>query len=358
MSCTGDQASELNMVLESLQAFMRYRPSLVVGTGLSMSMGLPGMAELQAHLSKAIPPMCRDDRIRAEWDACSAHIAQNGLEAGLLEAPAHQELLGLIVRQTASFVRERDLRLRQRVFLQNEDFPFARLMRHMTNSLASGGPVLDVITPNYDRVVEYACDLNHIECCTGFTGSEVLSFDPRALSTDYYLQAIDGNHGKPTLVYRKCHKVRLLKPHGSLGWQRLGEKVYQCSDCLPGSTPVLITPGTTKYEYSLTDSVMNAHREVANSALKSAEAILVIGYGFNDAHLQTVLLERISDGTPCLILTKYLTAKARTVAASNDHVMAVEAGGVDTEAVFHMRGESIKVSIPLWSVEGFVKSVI
>jgi hypothetical protein len=42
--------------------------------------------------------------------------------------------------------------------------------------------------------------------------------------------------------------------------------------------------------------------------------VLVVGYGFNDDHLQTHLVKRIQDGTPALILNRSVSAKVEKLA--------------------------------------------
>ena len=51
----------------------------------------------------------------------------------------------------------------------------------------------------------------------------------------------------------------------------------------------------------------------ADDVLRRAPCYLCIGYGFNDEHVQPVLVNRVMrDDTPLLVVTKTLTTKART----------------------------------------------
>ena len=47
---------------------------------------------------------------------------------------------------------------------------------------------------------------------------------------------------------------------------------------------------------------------------KQAVRLLVVGYGFNDDHLQTHLVKRVQDGTPTLILNRSASAKVEKLA--------------------------------------------
>ena len=46
----------------------------------------------------------------------------------------------------------------------------------------------------------------------------------------------------------------------------------------------MITPGVNKYRAGY-NSPFDKHRDLANDYIKNAGRLLVVGYGFNDAHL-------------------------------------------------------------------------
>ena len=53
---------------------------------------------------------------------------------------------------------------------------------------------------------------------------------------------------------------------------------------------------------------------MANDYINQAGRLLVVGYGFNDDHLQTHLVKRIHDGTPTLILNQSASLKVEKLA--------------------------------------------
>jgi SIR2-like domain len=157
--------------------------------------------------------------------------------------------------------------------------------------------------------------------------------------------------------YRKLPTVKLLKPHGSLSWYKIGETTFQSHKNLTGSTRVIITPGNSKYKVSLTDTVMNYHREMANDCINNAESVLIIGYGFNDSHLQTVLYDKIKSGVECLILTKSLSDVAKKLISDFRQVIALEECG-QSRTTWYSDGEQGVWDEPLWEINHFVKKVI
>src|SRR4051812_35030107 len=101
---------DLEEGLVYLQEFMRKKPTLLVGTGLSLSMGLPGMSQLLAHLEVRIPQLCDgNNAIYSEWLSCLELIHEHGFEEGLNKITICDELLEFIVNETADLVQIKDL---------------------------------------------------------------------------------------------------------------------------------------------------------------------------------------------------------------------------------------------------------
>ncbi|MFJ9501893.1 SIR2 family protein [Brevibacillus centrosporus] len=341
-----------------LQSFIRKKPLIIVGTGLSLAMGLPGMGELLQHLKIRIPLHCKKNpQLHSEWESCVRLIDEFGFEDGLNKITICDSLLEHIIDETASLVQLRDIEAYKRIpKMQVSDYPFAKLLKHLIDSLPPENKILNVITPNYDHLVEYACDLINVECCTGFKGNSIMTFDQTHLKNcNYRMHPFPDSKGRRTFI--PIPQVRLLKPHGSLNWKRVNGSTYNVHQHIDGSSRVMITPGSTKFKSSLTDSVMNAHREVGNSCIQSANSILIIGYGFNDVHLQTVLRDQLKAGIDCLIITKWLSPTAMELINSYKQITALsEYGHLQTKWYFNQ--QEGMWDEPLWSLDHFVKRIL
>ena len=78
-----------------------------------------------------------------------------------------------------------------------------------------------------------------------------------------------------------------------------------------GLEPVIITPGVEKYRL-INDEPFLSIKQGADAALQSAQSYLCIGYGFNDSHVQTKLVERCrSETVPLVLITKSITPSAK-----------------------------------------------
>ena len=345
-----------------LQSILDMKPILLIGTGLSISMGLPGMKDLTDHLATGIPRCCDGkEHLLAEWRKCKELIEENGLEDGLGKTNVSEELLNHIVEQTACLIEKRDKKFKTNFFSNQNyiqdnsaSFPLTKLLKYLVDSLSPSNKVLEVITPNYDHLIEYACDCIGVTCSTGFKGNYIQAYSNENLRSTLYINSSKGI----TPTYKHAEQVRLYKPHGSLYWQNINGRVVECSEILSGSQRVIITPGLTKYTVSMTDTVMNTHRELANECIRKASSIVIIGYGFNDSHLQTELFAKLSQGLQCLILTKELGGRIKKLVNECPNIIALEAAEEEGQTLYYNKKEVKQLPVDLWSLDGFIKQVI
>jgi hypothetical protein len=85
----------------------------------------------------------------------------------------------------------------------------------------------------------------------------------------------------------------------------------------------------------------------------------VIGYGFNDYHLQTHLVPRIRDGVPTLIMTHGMSDKASLIAQSSPSVIALTCSADGEGTIVMTNGTSeIVPSSMMWDLGGFIEEVL
>ncbi len=177
--------------------------------------------------------------------------------------------------------------------------PLTRLFKHL---FASVHMTVDVITPNYDRLAEYAADAGEFSHFTGFSYG--------------YLQSRVRNPNTRVHYGRDIARtVCIWKVDGSLDWFRdptnqiIAARTFR--DIPTGYAPLMITPGLEKYKLAHAEPFRTIFM-CSDAALDRARAYLCIGYGFNDEHVQTKLVERCEAiGVPLIVITKELTSQAR-----------------------------------------------
>lgn len=279
---------ELNDVFKEVQEIIYKRPLLFIGTGGSIPYGIPGMDRLCEYLREELSP-----RYSAEhaWDVFLQELDNgDGLENALLKVALPDKIQEGILHATWDLVSNADLQLFNDLVYGRKHIVLSDLLQYFYRAAPQ---CVNIITTNYDRMIEYACDFASLPIDVHFRGQY------------YRTQRQDSLQSKNT--------VNLLKVHGSLD---LFQDVLQRTFALPlqkripeGLTPKIITPGVTKFQNVFQDP-FHGILHSANNLISSAQSYLCIGYGFNDDHIQVQMLSEASKGKPILLITKEISDHA------------------------------------------------
>lgn len=332
-----------------------FRTGLVtlVGSGLSAASGLPTMSKLEVYLRDRMPARISAAELD-EWNRIKAVLeAGQGLEVALHAVLTSENVGNAIVNLTAGLIAEEEARVIRSALSKRVVLPFSTLLPHITPSTSNE---VHVITSNYDRLVEVAAETVGYGVDTMFVGNYFAALDEKT-SRDSFLSEIRPHRTSYRKIYRK--RVRLFKPHGSLDWyEQDGEPVRSPVplDC----RRLMITPGAQKYKRGY-ESIFERHRAAANGILEEADRFLIVGYGFNDEHLEKTLRRELHRGKPCMISTLQLSSSAMAVIDANPNVFALvkahdAQGAAGTEYV-SSAGKLFYPGVSLWSIDSLVKEV-
>jgi hypothetical protein len=342
--------TELDDLKRWLQTIFTDKLVIIVGSGLSCAEGLPGMRDLGEKLKREIPSKISDENLKT-WSEIAACLESDGLEGALLKHPANDEIESAIIKITAEYVLNKEQEAINRCISENKKLKFSYLLPHIS---ASPPKIARVITTNYDRLIEFAAEYEDWGVDSMMVGRYWGKHDPELSKT---LLAKDflskGQTGR--FVYR--NHIKIYKPHGSLDWFMAGD--IPMTNCIGTvKEPLIITPGIGKYKKGY-GQPFDAHREKGNSAIDNASAILCIGYGFNDDHLQTHLTTKIKSGIKTLILTRSLSDNARKVVSESSNCRALirNENPQGTIVVSHSKEVTIP-AVNWWDIEYFVKEVL
>jgi hypothetical protein len=274
------------------------------------------------------------------------------LESALFSIGPTQTLEGAIAAFTTELILEFEKKVVQEVFEGKRILRFTRLVQHLLKP--PGG--LPVVTTNYDRLIEIACEEAGLGVDTLFVGSfagELNEYESKmSFLRDAKLQ-------RSQVRFRFRERANVFKPHGSLDWyQRAGKPVRFSGDL--SSTRLVITPGLNKFRNGY-ESPFDRHRERANRAIDGAGRFLVVGYGFNDDHLQTHLIPMIKGGKPTLVLCCTLSPNASKLVEECPNLIALEqaqARGVPGTRVLHGGQDYFFEGVRLWDLHNFVSEVL
>ena len=317
-------------------------PKLIVGTGLSMIYGVPGMKELAEHLGKEIDKLSIK-RLKEIWKKHYNDININGLEAGLASLTQTENILVDAIKPiTARYILESEEKLHTAILEENTGF--CKLLGYLSSTVSVSKKVIDIMTPNYDRIIEIICDKLDIGVITGFYGSIYGRFNKKILK-------------QPTEVYncKNCTWVRLFKPHGSINWINEDGNEYLTNDyeILKEKAEYIeiVTPGSSKYKVGLTNNTFRCMREEFNELLNPEDnySLLIYGYGFNDDHFDTALFDSFQKNV--LILSRDVKQEIINKALDRKNI-TVFYHEEDKEYMIYKSKKYI-IDLPVWDINQF-----
>jgi hypothetical protein len=344
--------NESDAVLEKIactaQKCLELHPAVILGSGASVVHSIRGMKALSQYLLDHVAPT-QGDEADAWLLIRTALVNGDGLEEALLKTTAPSTLVQKIVHLTWKAIASDDLALMARAAQDKERFPLSQLIIGMFKSTHM---TVNIITPNYDRVAEYACDIARVFHTTGFVPGIIRS-----------------REGANTVSFRRgghiARTVRIWKVHGSLDWfEGTNNQLVSLpiSVDLPETfEPLIVTPGVSKYERTSQEPFRSAIQG-ADAALEAAAAFLCVGYGFRDKHIQPKIIEKCrQQNVPIVILARTLTDETKNFLSSKagQAYLALEKDGEGTRVYSpeYPQGNTI-AHTDVWSFEKFNNLVL
>lgn len=152
-------------IFRIIQKYTEANPLFFVGSGASAAYGLPGMGKLGEHLLESLSSKYASD---SDWQHFEDNIKLGkDLESAMTDIVFKEEIIDDIRKETWKLISEKDLEIFSDVVFGNKEIALSKLIKIYYQSHPQK---VDIITTNYDRLIEYACDKVRIPLNTGFSG--------------------------------------------------------------------------------------------------------------------------------------------------------------------------------------------
>lgn len=275
----------IDEIYNTIQTYLREPPLVIWGSGATIGFGLPSMSRLKDEIGKAIPLFDK---------GCADLEAELGKDK-------YEPVLPQIRKVIWNVVSEADIKAKEHLLKSTDDFEG---IRRLTDFCHNPHPkVMNVVSTNYDRILEYVWGFYGIKYTDGFEQQELSLFDEnRFLDKDI---------------------INLMKVHGSLDWFDVDHDVRKLSTDF-GYDPVMIPPGKNKYR-TTHNSPYRELMQKSDDAIKKAPSFLVVGFGFNDEHITPLVSKKTKTGTPIVVVTKEVTSTTLLQLEKAKKVIYVEA---------------------------------
>ncbi|MBR4918863.1 MAG: SIR2 family protein [Bacteroidales bacterium] len=294
-------------IYKCIQDYLNDPPLIIWGSGATIGFGLPSMSKLKEEIGKSVSSFDK---------TCTDLEAELGKEK-------YEPILPEIRKVIRDVVNEADINAKKLLLTSGDDFEgILRLTRFCY------GPhpkVMNVVSTNYDRILEYVWGYYGFHFTDGFDQHELSVFD-------------EDN-------FKDKEIINLMKVHGSLNWFDVDHEIRKLTTDF-GYDPVMIPPGKNKYR-TTHHSPYRELMQKSDNAIKKASSFLVVGFGFNDEHITPLVSKKTKTGTPIVVVTMKVTAttereleKAKKVIyveadadIAKSHIRIIENGSVKSDSI-------------------------
>lgn len=149
-------------------------------------------------------------------------------------------------------------------------------------------PHIEIVTTNYDVVLEAAIDYAKLPVETGRQGR----IHPILNTQEWDLT-------RPDTV--RDGRGLLTKLHGSVDWTRQGDRIYAGSPTFTGkhANHVIIYPG---FKGAPTEAPFTLFHQYFEWVASRADAAIFVGFAFRDEYINRIIRDRLPSGTPVIVI--------------------------------------------------------
>lgn len=171
---------------------------------------------------------------------------------------------------------------------------------------------LNLFTTNYDRLIEYGCDLVGLRPVDRFVGGLAPRFRASRLDVDMHYNP-PGIRGEPRYLEGV---VRLTKLHGSIDWRYENRELRRVA--LPFGADfsseelakqayesLIIYPNPAKDVETLEYPYAELFRDFSASLCRPNSSLVTYGYGFGDDHINRVIFDMLTIPSTHLVIVAY-----------------------------------------------------
>ena len=220
-------------------------------------------------------------------EKCASIIQAKNIEDFLSFTILYEKLNGEIRDEHGDSLRcklEKKIADACRLKLDNTNKHHQDFIRKLTARKPSD-PRVQLYTTNYDTLFEQAAQRMNYTIIDGFSFS--------------YPRIFNGTNFDHDIVFREHTRIKqeesfvpnviqLFKLHGSIDWEKVGDKIYQKEHT---ERPCIIYPASEKYESSYEQPYFEMMSHLQTTLRKEGTLLIVVGFGFQDKHIQNVIKE-------------------------------------------------------------------
>ena len=183
-----------------------------------------------------------------------------------------------------------------------------QFLQKVTSTRQPGQASPWIFTTNYDFAIEWSAELVNLLIINGFIGVHNRLFSPQSFDLCYRNSQTRGEARFGT------YNVYLVKLHGSLSWFESNDQFYESQSSTAkkiideflardkDETGLVIFPSSAKYSQTTGYLFGELFRRFSEFLLKSQSVIFVVGYSFNDEHINRLMMSAMYNPTLQIVI--------------------------------------------------------
>ena len=314
---------EKDKIFKLIQKFLKNPPVIIWGSGTTIPYGLPSMDDLKKYLNPEIKAKDKDANLEATLGKIDDENKIDKIKE-IIRSQVLNKNLGCLKKsiQTPNYFEAIETMIKK----------FYKA--HPQN--------INIVTTNYDCILEYALSQAGYNFTDGFTGKALSQFNPAC--------------------FGKTRSINLIKVHGSLNWffDHNDNIFYLPCECkFDNLKYAMVLPAREKKYQSAFKEPYRTLIWKSDDIIENANSFLVIGFGFNDEHLTPKIDSKIKTGTPIVIVTKQATDSCKNKLTNAKKYCLFESKKNGTKITFTEKKNTIEKPIALkenyWQLNKFME---
>lgn len=256
-----------------------------------------------------------EDDLRVAIELYKGLLIQNSEQASVLKDEINikfLEFIRQILKTENEFISKKDSEEYRQALYYIKSFLISFASRTPTRER------LNIITTNYDRFIEFACDNAGILIIDNFTGKINPILRTNKILLDYHYNP-PGIRGEPRYVEGV---IRYNKIHGSLDWKFDSNQITNSflvfgADENHPSIPqdpfdhVVIYPNPSKNIETAYFPYAELFRDFSSAVCQPNSALVTYGYGFGDSHINRIIEDMLTIPSSHLVIISWDDAGGR-----------------------------------------------
>ncbi|MBR0573296.1 MULTISPECIES: SIR2 family protein [Pasteurellaceae] len=295
----------IDTFFKTVQRMLSTSPTIIWGSGATVPLGLPTMPMLSKELA---------DKIK-KFNGNNKNLEQE------LSDPKYINDLDEIRKIIWNTIHQKDIEVRNKVIEDRDGY--IQSVKNLVCYLKKPHPELvNIITTNYDRVLETILSYYDITFTDGFIDKDLSTFNE-----DLFLNK---------------NIVNIIKVHGSLNWFNISGSVKFSPSLVENKDLKIIIPSSLKYQ----EAYESPYRELiqkSDQIIQQSKSFLIVGFGFNDKHLTPKVKQRVENNIPIVVITKEITDSCKAELINAQQYLLIEEGKSTNTQVTYKNNTDISV---------------